>query len=706
MKRLTVAKCFLAFLCLFSATHVEAEAQGSSAWTVEVSVAEQRVRVRKSDEVVRTMICSTGIPGTDDATPTGDYTLNESGAKRGLWFYSEKYGEGARYWVGFIGGTYLFHSVPMDKNGAIIEAEARKLGKPASHGCVRLSLENARWFYETVPSGARVRVVAGPLAATSASAATAPAAKTVPATGTSSPVAGASKADVSFWLAANMGDYRQKYTLSCEIALIRLSLAIAGVGDLTEDAILAAIPKGKDPETSFVCDDITAGRRNKDGSVHWDNYGTHAPVVAKAINGYLAERGIASFESRELKANDEELRALVSGDPSFRGAVVWLVGHPERWGANPPVNERGMVLGEHVRFLEPTLAPNGDFRIRDPETGKLIESRTAGASRKLFSFRVVGLFAKDVARAQASPLETGTPAAPQAHDGAKADGEPDGSGRISRGAPTRTSRTGAMLSLGNGIRSLIAAQKGIRGLAPIALLALAYGVLHALGPGHQKTLVSGYLISEGGGLGTALAASGIASASHAASVIGLFALLALIGSGLGVMDVTRAGNLVTVVSGGLLIALSLIMVYRRLTGLIAALRGEDDHQGSCACGDDHHETSSRDHAIANTAPTAKRGAITLLVSGSLSPCPGAALFLLYGFHEGNPGAGLVAVVAISLGMWITLIVIGVASVALRSAGIAGAARKKDARARCVPAAFGVLGSAAVFLFAVLTVIPR
>ena len=691
-----VAKWFLAFLCLFSATQIAAEAQGNSAWTVEVSVAEQRVRVSRNGEVVRTMICSTGIPGTDDATPIGEYALNESGAKRGLWFYSEKYREGARYWVGFIGGTYLFHSVPMDKNGAIIDAEARKLGKPASHGCVRLSLENAQWFYETVPSGARVRIVAGPLAA---------------ATSSDAPVTCTSKTDVSSWLAANMGDYRQKYTLSCEIALIRLSLAVAGVKDLTEDVILAAIPKGRDPETAFVCDDITAGRRNKDGSVHWDNYGTHAPVVAKAINGYLAERGVASFEARELKANDEALRALVSGDPSFRGAVVWLVGHPERWGDNPPVNERGMVLGEHVRFLEPTLAPNGDFRIRDPETGKLIESRTAGASRNLFSFRIVGLFAKDGARAQASPLEAGTHVAPQAHDGAKTTGAADGSGRISRGAPTRKSRTGTMLSLGNDIRSLIAAQRGIRGLAPIALLALAYGVLHALGPGHQKTLVSGYLISEGGGLRAALAASGIASASHAASVIGLFALLALIGSGLGVMDVTRAGNLVTVVSGVLLIALALIMVYRRLTGLIAAFRGEDDRHGSCACGGDHasgghhHETSPRDRGVAKSAPVAKRSAIPLLVSGSLSPCPGAALFLLYGFHAGNPGAGLVAVVAISLGMWITLIVIGIASVAVRSAGIAGVARKKNARARYVPAAFGVLGSAAVLVFAVLTVIP-
>lgn len=462
-----------------------------------------------------------------------------------------------------------------------------------------------------------------------------------------------------------MADYRQKYTLSCEIALIRLSLAISDIRDITEDEILDSIPKGTDPETSFVCDDITTGRKNKDGSIHWNNYGTHAPVVAKAINGYLAERGIKTWEARELRADDAELRRLVIDDPAFRGAVVWLVGHPERWGEDPPVNERGMVLGEHVRFLEPTLASNGEFRIRDPETGKLIESRSAGASRDLFSYRVVGLFAKTAATS----------------------GE---SGRISRGAPADQTRTGTMVSLGNTIRSFISEKNNVGKLMLLALLALAYGVLHALGPGHQKTLVSGYLLSGGGGLGAAIAASGIASASHALSVIGLFALLMLVGSGLGVMDVTRAGNLVTFISGALLVALSLILVCRRVAALVAIIRGTDHGHGSCGCV--HHHRSNR-------------GAIPLLISGSLVPCPGAALFLLYGFHEGNPLAGIVAVIAISLGMWVTLIVIGVASVIMRSVSIAGAGRRKSPVAKYLPSLFGVCGSCVILIIAAFTVIP-
>ena len=33
-----------------------------------------------------------------------------------------------------------------------------RLGINASHGCVRLSIENAKWIYNTIPSGTKVIV--------------------------------------------------------------------------------------------------------------------------------------------------------------------------------------------------------------------------------------------------------------------------------------------------------------------------------------------------------------------------------------------------------------------------------------------------------------------------------------------------------------------------------------------------------------------
>lgn len=55
-------------------------------------------------------------------------------------------------------GTYLFHSVPTDCNGNEIKEEAEKLGTPCSHGCVRMSKEDAKWFYENISEGVIVSI--------------------------------------------------------------------------------------------------------------------------------------------------------------------------------------------------------------------------------------------------------------------------------------------------------------------------------------------------------------------------------------------------------------------------------------------------------------------------------------------------------------------------------------------------------------------
>ena len=55
-----------------------------------------------------------------------------------------------------ITGNYLIHSVPRNKDNEIIEEELKKLGIPASHGCVRIKDEYAKWFYDTVPMGTPV----------------------------------------------------------------------------------------------------------------------------------------------------------------------------------------------------------------------------------------------------------------------------------------------------------------------------------------------------------------------------------------------------------------------------------------------------------------------------------------------------------------------------------------------------------------------
>lgn len=118
---------------------------------VEVSLKEDahKVVIRTGMNVEKEMLCSGGTK--EEPTVLGVFYLEN----RGEWFYSEKYDEGALYWVRFY-EQYLFHSVPVDKNFDVIEAEKEKIGGPASHGCVRLIEEDAKWFYNNVPDGTMV----------------------------------------------------------------------------------------------------------------------------------------------------------------------------------------------------------------------------------------------------------------------------------------------------------------------------------------------------------------------------------------------------------------------------------------------------------------------------------------------------------------------------------------------------------------------
>ncbi|MFT8872816.1 MAG: L,D-transpeptidase [Sporolactobacillus sp.] len=129
-------------------------ATGESVW-LDVSVAKQRLYVKNGNTVVYTMVISSGLDtNPDTTTPTGTYYIQ---AERGMWFYSSKYQMGAEYWVSWKNhGEFLFHSVPMDKNRNVIPADAAKLGQKDSHGCIHLTVPDAKWIYDNIPLNTKV----------------------------------------------------------------------------------------------------------------------------------------------------------------------------------------------------------------------------------------------------------------------------------------------------------------------------------------------------------------------------------------------------------------------------------------------------------------------------------------------------------------------------------------------------------------------
>ena len=106
----------------------------------------------KFTKPIKAMICSSGAEGSE--TPQGEFKMNE----KILWnlMFDNSYG---RYITRF-NGHYMIHSVPYkSKNAADLDYKAfNRLGESVSHGCIRLSLSDAKWIYDNIKFGTKLIV--------------------------------------------------------------------------------------------------------------------------------------------------------------------------------------------------------------------------------------------------------------------------------------------------------------------------------------------------------------------------------------------------------------------------------------------------------------------------------------------------------------------------------------------------------------------
>lgn len=98
-------------------------------------------------KLIKSFLSSTGIAGEE--TPKGIFSVNG----RDEWFFANEFQQGGKYWVRFM-GDYLFHSLPFDETQTTIVDDT--LGVEASHGCVRLEVEDSNWIYDNIDDGTKV----------------------------------------------------------------------------------------------------------------------------------------------------------------------------------------------------------------------------------------------------------------------------------------------------------------------------------------------------------------------------------------------------------------------------------------------------------------------------------------------------------------------------------------------------------------------
>jgi ABC-type nickel/cobalt efflux system permease component RcnA len=197
------------------------------------------------------------------------------------------------------------------------------------------------------------------------------------------------------------------------------------------------------------------------------------------------------------------------------------------------------------------------------------------------------------------------------------------------------------------------------------LVAFGLGGLHALSPGHGKTIVAAYLVGSRGTFRHAIFLGGMVTFTHTVSVffLGLTTLF--------LSQYVLPEKIIPVlgaISGLTIVWIGGMMLYKRAM----RLRGHyDDHDHGHSHDDHHdhdhdhhhhdhdHEHGPHGHSHVPEGDVTMGSLIALGASGGLVPCPSALVLLLSAIALGRVGLGLLLLVAFSTGLAIVLMGIGV-----------------------------------------------
>jgi ABC-type nickel/cobalt efflux system permease component RcnA len=238
---------------------------------------------------------------------------------------------------------------------------------------------------------------------------------------------------------------------------------------------------------------------------------------------------------------------------------------------------------------------------------------------------------------------------------------------------------------GDGFAGVFAdAASGHGVLVFLLLAALAWGAVHALSPGHGKTMVAAYLVGTRGTARHAVALGATVTVTH---TIGVFAL-----------------GLVTLALSQYVLPEQLYPWLNLASGLLVVLVGAGVLRGRLrrlrAHAHPHAHAHSHGHHDHDHGPEdlSWRGLLGMGASAGLIPCPSALVVLLAAVAQHQVALGLLMIVAFSLGLAGTLTALGL--LVVLGGRMASRLRVPPALGAALPAVSAVVIVAAGFVLTV------
>ena len=201
------------------------------------------------------------------------------------------------------------------------------------------------------------------------------------------------------------------------------------------------------------------------------------------------------------------------------------------------------------------------------------------------------------------------------------------------------------------------------------LVAFGFGAMHALSPGHGKTVVGAYLVGSRGTLKHAIFLGLTVTITHTLGVFAL-GLLTLFASNY-ILPETLMPFL-GFVSGLLVLFIGLTLFKDRLFSALGwKANAHHEHHGHDHAHNEHSHSHAPHDGLAHTHGGSThthlppenitwRNLLALGISGGLLPCPSALVLMLSAISLGRIGYGIVLTVVFSFGLAATLTAVGLA----------------------------------------------
>jgi len=221
-------------------------------------------------------------------------------------------------------------------------------------------------------------------------------------------------------------------------------------------------------------------------------------------------------------------------------------------------------------------------------------------------------------------------------------------------------------------------KKSAKPIFIILFVTFFYGMVHALGPGHGKTVTFSYFLSERAEVKKGIVVGTLIGFLHAASALILVLVLYFIIQQSFLRPIEDLSRIIKLISYGLITLIGLFLLSKTVIGLRKEKRAEKGINDS----------------------SVTKSIIPFAIAVGIIPCTGAVIVLLFSISMGILGIGIISTLCMALGMATTISLVGVSTI-LAKKGITKFIIGRTKISTILETALSIIGALLIILFGIL-----